>query len=84
MIIVSQDKNSIYNFSNAKSIDVVKNKVYITDDILSDKGTFIGTYETEKRAKEVLEEIVKKYKDCNTWSLYGVSTINEVYEMPQE
>ena len=33
MIIVSQDKKSIYNFDNIKSIDIVENEIYITDDM---------------------------------------------------
>lgn len=45
-------------------------------------ATEIGAYKTEERAKEVLEEIVKTYIDCSIWSLYGVSTINKIYEMP--
>ena len=59
MIIVSQDKKSIYNFDNAKSIDILENEIYITDNILADEGTLIGVYETEERAQEVLEEIIK-------------------------
>ena len=42
----------------------------------------IERYKTEERAKEVLEEIVKTYMDCNIWSSYGISIINKVYEMP--
>lgn len=65
MIIVSQDKKSIYNFDNIKSIDIVKNEVFITDDILADDiladaGTRIAKYTTEERAKEVLQEIIEK------------------------
>lgn len=61
MIIVSQDKKSIYNFDNIKLIDVLENEIYITDDILSDAGACIGEYETEERAKEVLQEIITAY-----------------------
>lgn len=61
MIIVSQDKKSIYNFDNIKLIDVLENEIYITDDILSDAGACIGEYETEERAKEVLEQITIAY-----------------------
>lgn len=86
MIIVSQDKKSIYNFDNIKSVDIVENEVYITDDILMDEGARIGEYETEKRAKEVLEEIIVRYQNGNATSNYGgygyISNI--VYEMPQE
>ena len=60
MIIVSQDKRSIYNFNNVKSIDIVRNEIYITDDILADSGACIAKYTTEERAKEVLQEVIKR------------------------
>nr|DAE05420.1 MAG TPA: hypothetical protein [Siphoviridae sp. ctMkg9]DAE17902.1 MAG TPA: hypothetical protein [Siphoviridae sp. ctRBF36] len=65
MIIVSQEKNRIINFDNILQI-------YITIDE-DDKGCYIqyedcnnsceglGKYNTEKRAKKVLAEIVRKY-----------------------
>ena len=89
MIIVSQNKKNIYNFNNVKSIDIVGNEIYITDDILSDMGTCIANYETEERAKEVLQQIINKYKEYH--SLYdvkeqtlGVLNVPKVYEMPKE
>ena len=90
MIIVSQDKKSIYNFDNIKSIDIVENEIYITDDILMDEGAKIGEYETEERAKEVLQEIIKAYieskKGEEATTIFGFAIIpsNTYYEMPQE
>ena len=75
MIIVSQDKKSIYNFDNIKSIDIVKNEIYITDDILMDEEARIGEYNTEERAKEVLEDIVNKY---------SITPLAMIYKMPKE
>ena len=72
MIIVSQDKKSIYNFDNIKSIDIVKNEIYITDDILINEGARIGEYDTEERAKEVLQEII---------NYASVSKINDNYQV---
>ena len=46
MIIVSQDRKSIYNFDNVKSIDILGNEIYITDDILADEGACIAKYMT--------------------------------------
>ncbi len=91
MIIVSQDKKNIYNFDNVKSIDIVGNEIYISDDILSDMGTRIANYKTEERAKEVLQEIIKVYKFYNG-KIYYVDDVhnllgdyeNGVYEMPVE
>lgn len=67
MIIVSQDKETILNFNNAKTLVVVKedeysskyviNEVFETDDYLT-----LGIYETRERAREVLEEIINIYK----------------------
>lgn len=90
MIIVSQDRKSIYNFENIKSIDIVDNEIYLTDDILADRGTRIGQYETEERAKEVLQEILERYNVLkkNTTYAQGDSgfTFNGhyYYEMPKE
>lgn len=90
MIIVSQDKKSIYNFNNIKSIDVIENTIFITDDILADIGTFLGKYKTEERAKEVLQEIVQAYVDSKkskeAQKVFGYSVIpsNTYYEMPEE
>lgn len=90
MIIVSQDKKSIYNFDNIKSIDIVENEIYITDDILMNEGAKIGEYATEERAKEVLQEIIKAYieskKGEEATTIFGFAIIpsNTYYEMPKE
>ena len=87
MIIVSQDKRSIYNFNNVKSIDIVRNEIYITDDILVDSGACIAKYTTEERAKEVLQEIIKAYRDYRTAECDGYTNVLQetaVYEMPEK
>lgn len=89
MIIVSQNKKNIYNFDNVKSIDILENEIYISDDILSDMGTCIAHYKTEERAKEVLQEIMKKYLEikCFYNSKFEVMQAIEqpkVFEMPKE
>lgn len=92
MIIVSQDRESIYNFENIKSIDIVENEIYLTDDILADRGTRIGQYETEKRAKEVLEEITENYGTSIDYMYNQTLLIGElekykeslIYRMPKE
>lgn len=88
MIIVSQDKKSIYNFENIKSIDIVKNEIYITDDILADEGALIGKYKTKERTKEVLEEIIeniqcKSFIEMNTDGVTSGVT-GGIYRMPKE
>ena len=88
MIIISQDKKSVYNFDNAKSIDILDNGVFITDDILADEGTLIGEYETEERAQEVLEEIIEniQHKSFVEMDTNGITSevTGGIYRMPKE
>ncbi|MCI9247477.1 MAG: hypothetical protein HFJ30_10365 [Clostridia bacterium] len=84
MIIVSQDKTEIINFDKLAEIVVCDTVITITDGIQQERGLEIGKYKTEQRAKEVLQEIIKYYKDTNyeyenCWCLR-----NLVYEMPAE
>ncbi len=73
MIVISQDKKRIYNFDNIKLIEVLNNDIFIIDDILADEGPFLGTYESEERAEEILRDIVHWY-DMEA----------KVYRMPEE
>ena len=85
MIIVSQDKKTILNFDNIKSVDIVENEVYITDDILMDEGAKIGEYVTEERANEVLQEIserLENWENLKAGQPTGVCSYR--YIMPKE
>lgn len=94
MIIVNQERNGAYNFDNAKSIDVVDNGIYITDDILADRGTRIAIYETEERAKEILEEITLAYANMEMLKIPKIDIYQKIsaiemvrnicYKMPEE
>lgn len=92
MIIVSQNKKSFYNFDTVKSVDVLDNEIYITDDILADKGTRIGEYATEERAKEVFNEIIKAYEKAGNLAFeinedeteVKLTHNSNVFEMPEE
>lgn len=87
MIIVSQNKSVIVNFNNAINIRIRKNyeetkfEIFVeNDNVLTD----IGCYGTEERAKEVLQEIIKTYKETNyeyenCWCLRNV-----IYDMPEK
>ena len=90
MIIVSQDKKSIYNFNNVKSVDILNNEIFISDDILADTGVCVGSYETEKRAEEVLLDIVKRFEHCShmfsrkSFITQNIMDYDFIYEMPKE
>ena len=73
MIIVSQDKSEIFNFSEIFRlyIDTLSSKEFATEPycwcVRAEKASdnmmcaFLGEYATEERAKEVLQEILERY-----------------------
>lgn len=88
MIIINQDKNNVINYDNVKSL-------WIEDNVLDETNTtfyinadedFLGEYKTEERAKEVLQEIISKYKTTlyNSKTNETVVNIPKAYEMPKE
>lgn len=77
MIIVSQDKMQIFNFDRIKNIWIDDNVLDKTDTefaICAD-GEILGDYDTEERAKEVLQEIVE---------IHRVAIPTAEYQMPKE
>ena len=90
MIIVSQDKTKIVNFDNLFNIDYYKTDGNFDIDANTENDIVcLGHYKTEERAKEVLQEIMKKYLEikCFYNSKYEVMQAIEqpkVYEMPVE
>lgn len=89
MIIISQDKNKIINFDNVNEILTTEtgeilfiNNTYITNDCLD----VLGKYDTEERAKEILQEIISKYKTTlyNSKTNETVVNVPKVYEMPEK
>lgn len=89
MIIFSQNKDEIVNFDNVINImitdcdgDYVISAVALVgiDDVYRE----LGYYKTEDRAKEVLREIIDKYRQWNKDSNNAVTIIPKVYEMPRE
>ena len=72
MIIVSQDKEEIVNFDLICNIFVFGSGIKC---ILADGcDTIIGEYKTQKRAKEVLEEIINMYKATESF----IATANRI------
>lgn len=95
MIIVSQDKKEITNFDNMMAINILDceedgfllSAAFLIgiDDIYRE----LGYYKTEKRAQEVLQEIVGLYRRCQQviGERGGVANFiypPKVYEMPKE
>lgn len=60
-------------------IDEIKDKFYIVDRFNFEEATILGTYKTEQRASEVLDEIQKIFYNNQKY-------INDVvvYQMPEE
>lgn len=95
MIIVSQDETKIVNFDNLTQIYITqveeKTAFFIRYETVDSLYDDLGYYKTEKRAKEVLQEIVKatietrKSQELN--NLFGGAGIipsNTYYEMPED
>ena len=95
MLILSQDKSEIFNFSEIFRlyIDTWSSKEFATEPdcwcVRAEKASdnmmcaFLGEYATEERAKEVLREILERYDVLkkNTTYTQGDSgfTFNEHY-----
>lgn len=105
MIIVSQDRKVVTNFKNIIGIQVKEHiansdgeKDYELKAITEKKICSLGAYDTEERAKEVLEEIANAYSDFNYYkntvdekkqkeiglSIYERYRNFEIYKMPLE
>ena len=89
MIIVSQDKEKIVNFDNLTQLYITQDEEetayfikYETVDSLYDD---LGKYETEERAKEVLQEITTRHGNWENMKMGQPSGIClPVYEMPED
>lgn len=90
MIIISQNKDKIVNFDNLTQVyitqDEEKTAYFIRFETVDSLYDDLGEYKTEERAKEVLQEIIKTYLDCNEQNHLAEFAYvkNKVYEMPEE
>ena len=87
MIIVSQDKDVIVNFERINYMGITKKDDYsysIYLNFADSDWKNIGDYRTEERAKEVLQEIIRKYETFSLDRLGSIKIIPKVYEMPKE
>lgn len=86
MLIVSQDKR-LSTKSLELSIEDIENQTAkkIMVEGSCGKLYFLGKYATEERAKEVLQEIITRYKNWENMKVGQPSGLClPVYEMPKE
>lgn len=87
MIIVSQGKDELVNFDRIESIWIDVEEGRVTIEATADTNSTLGTYSTEERAKEVLQEIIKSYRKYRTAECDGPAKVLQettVYEMPED
>lgn len=96
MIIVSQCKTLIINFANVTRIKVknYNSEFYVVCDFPNGAYEDLGIYETKERAKEVLRDIIDKYKGIEGFKVCANKVSDKaaeiaiekgfVYEMPLE
>lgn len=86
MIIVNQAKDEIINFKNMNNIYISRTGEVRACANMEDCVYVLGKYESEERAKEVLQEIISKYKTTlyNSKTNETVVNIPKVFEMPKE
>lgn len=90
MIIVSQDKERIVNLDSLLHIFIHKPNSLneICYGIIDGKSGTLGNYETEERAKEVLQDIIKFYEISKRFEFsYSPNLFFEkrfTYEMPED
>lgn len=100
MIIVNQDRDKIINFDNLKQVYITQDEeetaYFIRCETIDCLYDDLGKYDTEERAKEVLQKIIKKYAsylqlDGGPAILQGqmdiqpnIFNIPKVYYMPKD
>ena len=89
MLILSQYQSFILNFDNIESIEIGnfeenRGRGIIYARLTSDYFYTIGEYNTIERAKEVLQEIIEKYKEENYAMIESMAKAQLVYEMPEK
>ena len=85
MLIVSQDKETIINFENTTRMSIIPpEEEGYKYSIAINSCLDLGYYKTKERTKEVLQEIVSKYRQYNLDNNKAVTILPKVYEMPKE
>lgn len=79
MIIITQDKKQIVNFNNTEIIFLKQNEVWYQG--VYAEGYQLGRYSTEKRAKEVLTQIVYRYSAVEMYKVTDSQTKNAIAQI---
>lgn len=93
MIIVSQDEKTILNFNNIQDIRIERYTTHqkgkyiykIFGGNFEGYATEVGIYETEERAKEILQEIAQRFTNWENLKVGQPSGIcSPRYVMPED
>lgn len=93
MIILSQDKKEIINFDNVNLIRVQDDGSIVAYDNTYNEQTgvssVLGKYETEERAKKILQEILWEFGASDMhYAAFGMTDLlfkkMAMYQMPEE
>jgi len=86
MIIVSQDKDKIFNFNNLTQIyittDEEETEYEIRCETVDSLYDTLGVYETEERAKEVLQKIINIFTNEEFFHIRK-SSLNDLNELAE-
>ncbi len=89
MLILCQKKDTIVNLEKVQAINIHlqnRKEVCAWFDVNENNrnSVLLGKYYTEERAKEVLKEIIEKYKEENYAMIESMAKAQLVYEMPEK
>lgn len=87
MVIVSQDKERTTESMELFIDVIIRDNEPIVYGIYAEQFKQylnLGIYNTKERAKEILQEIISKYRQYNLDNNKAVTMIPKVYEMPKE
>lgn len=88
MIVLSQDKDKIVNFDNLIQVyitqDEEKSAYFIRFETVDSLYDDLGEYKTEKRAKEVFQELIETYCNMDNYLADFLHTKIIMYKMPEE
>lgn len=89
MIIVGQDKEKIVNFDNLTQVYITQDEeetaYFIRFETVDSLYDDLGEYDTEERAKEILQEIAQRYTNWENLKVGQPSGIcSPRYVMPED